>query len=212
MVSDDEVEEKPFKFEELSDKAKERARQEFLEIEAPHRNFDYVISDAVQVAACLGIDISDKDIRWSGFCCQGDGASFTGSYKHRPDYAAALRAYAPADEELAALGQRLAVLQVPVVLKYNSFVEAKIRIRQGRYCHSAYMDAEPRFDGDDDAELLSQSDYAHLEEELTSIFRDFANWIYQQLDAENDYLQSDECVDETLEGGDTRYDESGAII
>lgn len=212
MVSDDEVEEKSFKFEELSDEAKERARQEFLEFEAPFHDFDSVISDAVQAAACLGIDISDNDIRWSGFHCQGDGASFSGSYKYRPDYAETLQGYAPTDRTLAELGKRLAVLQVPIVLTYGAPAEAKICIRQSHYSHSGCMDAEPRFDGDDEAELFSQADYAHLEEQFTSIFRDFADWIYKQLDMENDYLQSDERVDEALEGGDTRYTESGAII
>jgi hypothetical protein len=42
--------------------------------------------------------------------------------------------------------------------------------------------------------------------------RDFADWIYDRLEAEYEYLISDEYVDEYLNDSDNMYDESGAII
>jgi hypothetical protein len=51
---------------------------------------------------------------------------------------------------------------------------------------------------------------ADLENDLQALLCRFADWIYEQLEAENDYLHSDEYVDERL--ADDEFDEDGVLV
>jgi len=42
--------------------------------------------------------------------------------------------------------------------------------------------------------------------------RDFARYMYESLEAEYDYRQSNECIDEILKDGDYQFDEDGDRI
>ncbi len=105
---------KVFTFDELSDKAKERARDWYRE--ASNRDnywSENVLEDAQTIGAMLGIEFktrayktvggkerSEPCIYWSGFWSQGDGASFEGRYSFHKGGLRQLRAHAPQDAEL----------------------------------------------------------------------------------------------------------------
>ena len=61
---------------------------------------------------------------------------------------------------------------------------------------------------DDDAE--EWDDRIATEVQIATLMRDFANWIYKNLEAEYDYLTSDEFIDERL--ADDLFDEDGCMI
>lgn len=42
--------------------------------------------------------------------------------------------------------------------------------------------------------------------------RRFMDWVYRQLEAEHEYLTSDECVDDEIRGGDWTFTEDGQPI
>ena len=48
------------------------------------------------------------------------------------------------------------------------------------------------------------------EDAFAQLMRDFADWIYKTLEAEHDWLTSDEVVDEAL--AEETFDEDGAVI
>lgn len=72
-----------YKFDELSDSAKEKAREWFRGTDCQDFHDvhgESVIEDFCEIAGHLGFDISADDVEWSGFSSQGDGASFTGVF------------------------------------------------------------------------------------------------------------------------------------
>jgi len=90
------IETKVYKFDELSETAKQAARDEFRKNGFGFDWWDSTYEDAEQVAEVLGIDIKQRAIPthggrtidepaiyFSGFCSQGDGACFEGSYRYK---------------------------------------------------------------------------------------------------------------------------------
>ena len=214
-----EVEEKTeFKFSELSDKAKDAARaahtgEGYLEYDW----WDCTYEDAVRMAAILGITISTTwhknrhgkdyqttDIAFSGFCSQGDGASFAGSYSVAPNASALIREETN-DKTLHDLADRLGTIQLTRRLQGAPALSATITT-SGHYSHSNTMNVDVNSEDDDDNHV----DLGDLESDITHLMREFADWIYEQLEAEHDWLHSDECVDESLT--EEIFDENGAVL
>jgi hypothetical protein len=195
-------------FSELNDEAKARARGWWLK--SYEFDDEFVIDDAANIAELFGLDIRVKVVKtqvgvryepavyWSGFWSQGDGASFSGRYAYCKGALAAVKAYAPQDERLHSIVQRLQEVQ------RRNFYGLHVTVSQeGRYCHEGTM----RFDVfHRDAREVPESD----EEELADCLRDFAGWIYRQLEAEYEYQTSDEAVDEMI--NEYEFDEEGRVV
>lgn len=214
-----EIEEKTeFEFSELSERAKDAARQAYIANDYPHDDWwDSVFEDAVRMGAILGIEISTSqhtshkgrnyfttDIFFSGFWSQGDGASFEGAYACAPEASSLIRAEAPEDETLHRIADQLSLLQTTRRLLGLEPFSATIST-SGGYCHSGAMDVTVSYD---EGGETSYDDA--LEKSITKLMRDFADWIYNQLETGHDYLTSDEVVDEQL--AEEKFDEAGAVI
>lgn len=215
-----EVEEKTeFKFSELDDAAKDKARAAHTaDGYLDHNWWDTTYTGAVRLASILGIEISSTrhmgsngktyqttDIAFSGFCSQGDGACFKGNYRIAPEASALIRQETN-DEVLHALADRLSLMQLTRKLQGLTPSTANIST-SGRYSHSGAMDVTVSYDEDEDGET-SYDDA--LDKGVTQVMRDFADWIYAQLETGYDWLHSNECVDEAL--GEEKFDESGDVI
>lgn len=141
----------------------------------PHSDWDEsTLDDAKDMAAIIGIDIDD--IYYSGFSSQGDGASFTGSYAYAKGASARIRAEAPLDTELHAITDKLATLQ------RGQFYGLAATISKPcfQYSHENTMAAEVEHSSDRDVgEDISDA--------MLEAFRDFARWIYHNLEREYDY-------------------------
>ena len=48
-----------------------------------------------------------------------------------------------------------------------------------------------------------------VEDELAELLRDYMNWIYKRLEAEFEWLNSDEQVDETIKANEYEFTEDG---
>lgn len=96
------IEKTVYQYEELSDKAKEKARAWYLDGE--EFDADCTIGDAVTIAGLLGIAIDTRAamptsgklrqeprIFYSGFSSQGDGALFEGFYRYKEGSVDAVR-------------------------------------------------------------------------------------------------------------------------
>jgi len=208
-----------YKFSELSEKAKDRVRDEYRSGDYPGYDWwDCTYEDAVRMAELIGINISttthqsqrdpkrtwtEPDISFSGFWSQGDGASFEGNYRMVPDAVQKVTSETN-DEELIRIATALSVLQITRRLHGLEPFSATIKTH-GNY-HNMTVDvscSEYEFDEDPDE---------RLEANVTELMDDFASWIYRTLEAEYDYLCSDECVDQYLNDSDDEYDEDGSTI
>lgn len=196
-----------YTFDELNDKAKEKAREWFREGNLDYEWWDSLYEDADTCARLIGIEIDSRprnnpkamkrpQIYFTGFWSQGDGASYTGYYSYAKDGTKAIRRHAPEDKELHRIADELQALQ------RKNFYQLTAQIKQrGPYCHEMTMQIDVARDGVD-----CSSD---VEEEVTQLLRDFARWIYRQLETEYEWLQSDQQIDESIRANEYTFDEHG---
>jgi hypothetical protein len=185
-----------YKYDELpTDAAKERAREWWLRDGLNYDWYDYVYEDAKAIGDILGFTI--YRISFSGFYSQGDGASFVGSYSYVPGWRKRLKAYAPLDERVRAIGETLQDVQKPRLYGLRAMIGA-----MGRYGHEWTMTAT--VEDADGREVSAAEDAAILE-----CARDFSRWIYKQLEAEYEYLTGEESVSETLRANEYEFTADG---
>lgn len=204
-----------FKFEELSDAAKEKARQWWRDADDGD-NFwsESVIEDAATIADLMGIDLRTRavklmgggtryepEIYWSGFWSQGDGACFVGSYAYKAGSVKAVRQHAPKDSELHRIARGLAAAQRPNFYR----IEATLKKSDHHYSHENTVSIDVFYSeaGEYGSEPKNAADFREL-------LRDFMRWIYKQLEAEYNYHNSDEQVDESIKANEYDFTEDGS--
>ena len=199
-----------FKFDELSDSAKEKARDWWRASELS--DMDLIDRDDFEaITKILGIKFDEKrvplmngstrgesKIYYSGFCSQGDGACFEGRYSYAKGCAKEIRKYAPQDTRLHSIADQLQELQ----RKHFYRIEARAT-HSGHYYHSGCMSVDVYLKGEDAPR--------DVEEDTRDILRSFADWIYRQLEKEYEYRMSDENVDENIRINEYEFDEEGRI-
>ncbi len=193
-----------FKFDELpSEAAKEKARAWYRHAsEGDDFWQECVIEDAIQCAEIIGIEIGKcrhsnrPAVYFSGFWPQGDGASFEGRYAYKKGAAKAIRQHAPQDAELHRIADRLQTLQKRIF--YRGVFDVT---QSGRYSDEYTMSLEWQEYCDDD-----------LADDILEALRDFARWVYRNLEKEYEFVNSDEAIDETLIVNEYEFDEDGGII
>lgn len=185
-----------YEYSELSDDAKSRARDACRGWATSDEWYDGVYEDALDLAGILGIDI--KDIYFSGFYSQGDGACYTGRYEYKAGCGPAIKAAAPTATELHELVDRLVALQSKHFYKLYAQIE-----HRGHYYHSGCMSIDVMKDGEG---IL---DYDDTVEELTQLLRELADFFYKTLEKEYEYLTSDEQVAEMIEANAYLFTEEG---
>jgi hypothetical protein len=161
---------------------------------------EHVLTDATEVGKRLGIDI--QEIQYSGFWSQGDGARFRGFFKPKSNMREALREYAPVDEELHGIADRLAAVQED----YCWLVECEIAFEHwGHYVHdnNTRFEFEPiGIDHNGDEVWMKESD----EQEVKDALRRLMRWIYRQLEKQYEYLTGDEHLLQALSDYDDEYE------
>jgi hypothetical protein len=185
-----------YTFDELEPCAKEKAREWYREGALDHDWWDAVYEDAKQCGAIIGIEI-DR-IYFSGFSSQGDGACFEGSYSYAKGAAKAISQHAPQDVELHRIADELQALQ------RANFYRLSARMKHsGHYSHSGCMSVDV-----DDSETRREG-WLEVEQAVTQLMRDFADWIYRQLETEHDWLNADEQVDDSIRANEYTFDAEG---
>lgn len=211
-----------YTFDELSESAKDRARDWFRQFASDDFNESSasgVIEDCARHAALFGLDIRqrpvklmngstrmDPEVYYSGFCSQGDGASYSGSYSYHKGSVKAVESDAPSGEGKGYVGNNelnRIVRELHAIQRRHFYqINAVVRAGRSRYSHSATMEidverADERPMADEDQEAVSEC------------LKDFADYIYRQLEREYEYRQSDEVVDEDISANGYEFDEHG---
>lgn len=189
-----------YQYAELSDAAKEKAREWWQELERASWRAEY--EPFTTAAPILGITLDDDGIMYSGFWSQGDGASFTGSYEYRPDALSAIKAEFGTDETLHGIAADLDALKAD----QGRFLVT--RPWGSHYSHSNTMDVD--FDWDY-AEDGKPEPSAETVEALRAILRRFADWIYDELEEQYEYAVSDESAADAIEANEYEFTEAGEI-
>lgn len=201
------VETKVFQYTELSDKAKEKARDWYREAGIHDEWWWAVYDDAEECAKLIGIDFDVRPGRgmaifFSGFSSQGDGACFEGTWRATSVKPGALKQHAPQDTELhriAAEFERIA----------KEFPHSSFRVKHsGHYSHQYCTNFDVSITDNDDNEIDS-AERDTAEKDLIEAARDFMQWIYNQLEKEHDYLNSDESVEQSVLANEYEFTEDG---
>ncbi len=201
-----------YSFDELSEEAKEKARDWYRQGAFDDDWYCAVYSDFEQICEILGISLASVPVRlygggtrrrpciwFSGFASQGDGACFEGNYLYVRGSARAIRAYAPKDVELHRIADTLRAAQ------WSNFFQLGARItHRGRYYHEYCMEIAVER-GSAVYQAMTPTD----EDDVAEALRDLARWLYRKLEDEYDYLTSDEVVDEAITANGYSFTEAG---
>lgn len=197
-----------YKFDELSDAAKQTAMQKWRE--AGHDDLywsECVLHDAADIADLFGLDIRQRRVTctdgsyryepavtWSGFWSQGDGLAFEGTYRYAKGALAAVKAHAPQDEGLHRIVERLQRIQ-----RWHFYkLLAQCTPTRGNNMRVEVQDANDYY-----------RDIGNAESELADELQSFAHWIYCQLEQEYEYQNSDEQVADMLRINEYEFDSEG---
>jgi hypothetical protein len=201
-----------YRFPELSDAAKDKARSWYRELGLHDDWWDAVYEDFERICDILGVSLKTRPVRlmgggtrqkpciwFSGFSSQGDGASFEATVRHAKGSAHEVRSYAPKDKALHGIADRLQAIQ-----RRNFYQLAAEASHRGRYYHEYTMSVDVTRDSP-----TGQPPTENAEEIVTEIFRDLARWLYRQLQAEYDHLASDEVIEEGIIANEYTFTEVG---
>lgn len=169
--------------------------------------WDFVYEDAKRMGALMGITIDE--IRFSGFSSQGDGASFNGRYNYDPEAVENIKAEC-CDPVLITIATGFTQLQVTVKLLYGITYFASVGFTSDMYCHSATM--RTTFNENDFPENQDIDELVQIDIKVEALLQQFADWIYDQLSAESEYLESDEAIIESLNSNGLKFNLDGERI
>lgn len=205
------IEKTVYLFSELSDDAKENAREGYRLAAADDNYFsESVINAAVYMGAIMGIEINHKTwpnsygfsgktpaVYWSGFSNQGDGACFEGFYSYAKNAVKKIAYETGNDKTLVDIAKSLQEIQ-----RRNFYGLRADITKSGRYYHSGTIRAGV-------SDRNGNEVNAKIEADLVECFRDFANWIYSNLEKEYEYSMSNEAVDEAITCNEYEFLDNG---
>ena len=199
-----------YSFDELSDRAKEKARDWWRDCESQEFGDHGGLTEPAETAGkILGIEFKTHGVPlmngktcyepciWWSLHSQGSGASFEGNYAYAKNAAKRIRAeFGGKDgDTLAGIANRLQDLQK------RHFYGLTASISTSSHGHSIYLDVNDRHGFGVDADVA---------DELRDIMRDFARWIHCGISDEWDYRMSDESVDESIRANEYEFNEDGS--
>ena len=201
-----------YTIDELSGAAREAARAWYRDTGLDYKWYDYVYEDFGTICEILGVTLRTSPVRlhggrtrdqphvfFTGFCRQGDGASFEGGYSHAPGTSRAIRTHAPDDDRLHRIADALQAVQK------RNFHQLHATIRQGgHYYHEYTMAIEIERDSptrqpptDDAAQTVAEA------------MRELARWLWRQLRAEYEDVTSDDAIDDILAANQFTFTAAG---
>lgn len=192
-----------YTFDELSDGAKETARQNWREGHLDYDWWDSTYEDFIQILEILGYEVSERDIYFTGFWSQGDGASFTGLYSYAKGSTRRIREYAPKDVELHAIADELCAMQ-----RHNFYQVTGSISRIGHYVHECSMQCNV---DRADSVYWSQAAYDKAHDTFEDCSRRLAQWLYSALAREYEYQMGDESIDESIAANEAEFHGDGSL-
>lgn len=185
-----------YTFDELSPDAQKAAIEASHSINVDHDWWDHELSEAIRAGEKMGITIKPGNFYFSGFWSQGDGASFTGTYKYKARCVRAIKREYPSDTALHDIVEELAAIQ-----KRHNYRLCATSEQRGTYYHSGTMEIDVWVGDDGDA----GEDFDNVKR----LLRRFADRVYRWLETDYEYLTTDEAIAETLRANEYEFTEDG---
>ncbi len=212
-----------YRFNELSDTAKDKAREWYRDGAFDDDWWDAVYEDAARIGAMLGIDLHQKPVKlmngrtrldpeiyFSGFDHQGQGSAYGATWKAENVQAQALKKEAPQDKELHRLADVFTELakenpELSATVSPKRDTDLEINVEHGETRENLVNELEYK---SKEYEAETQADQERADT-LEEALNDFNRWIFRQLRTEYDWLNSDEQVDEAIDANGYEFLEDG---
>lgn len=182
-----------YAFDELSEKAKNKAIEKLYDINVDYEWDEYTIDEFKSILEKIGF--SHTKINYSGFSSQGDGLSFTGYYSYNKGSLKAIIEEFPLWIELHKIVKNIQDIQ-----RKNFYrIEGNIVRKNNYYCH------------ENTVAFCTENQYLHsdIDKEIECEFRSLMKEFYSNLEKEYDYLTSEEAIIETIEANEYEFDAEG---
>lgn len=195
-----------YTFNELSDSAKEKARDWWREGNNDDTFWsECTLEDAKEQAENMGLDIDN--IYWRGFSSQGDGACYVGSWnasRVKTGETAKDWGDSPETKEIRRIASEFEQFA-------KDWPESSFSVtHRGHYSHEYCTDFSVSLGEDaDNNEEITPEQWREASDSLIETARDYMRWIYKQLEKEYEHQNSDECVDENIVSNDYTFLASG---
>lgn len=147
---------------------------------------DIIVDFCENILPSFGLSVSYKDVEFSGFWSQGDGASFTGNFFLADVCLTDLEASVPTEVALHKLAAELQVLA-----EAHPTIEGKVIRLSSHYSHSHTMSIGVYNTPDGDYCNEETEAFEKSEDSLLSIFRQLADWLYSRLNDSYDFYLAD---------------------
>jgi len=193
-----------YKFSELGDEAKAKARDYFRQ----DVDLEYVVDDFCSIAEIIGLELDTRPVKlmngqtrgkpevyYSVGYCQRDYAAFAGTWRYKPGCKKSIRDYAPQDTDLHAIVDQWCDLQRR---NFYQLIATCSAPREYQVAETHTVDG--RFTGDETLD------------DATECARDLAHWLYKRLRDECYYRSSDECIDDLIEINEYEFYENGDLV
>ena len=189
-----------YSFEELSKTAQNNAIEHTRRSDS-YLDYDwYSFADEDFKVILEVIGFYNIETRFSGFCSQGDGASFKARYSNEKYIAKKVKSCVLVDDELSQMVSNLQYIKKSLGNKAKD-LEFSIYFGDSMYSHSNTMNMD------------NISEFAEdFEDDILQFCKDLANWYYKKLDDEYEFLNSDEAVAEHLICNEYEFDINGVKI
>ena len=197
------IETEVFTLDELDDKAKDKAREWYRDTLSDDSFwYECVIDDAKRMFALCGWEI--KNIRWSGFSSQGDGACFEGRWSAHYVIAGGVIKEALREVELNRIATGFEKLA-------REFPDASFTVKhRGHYNHENCTEFDFHIAEEQDiVGLESGTTQSTAEVDLEELAKDAMKWTYRQLEKEWCWYYSNEQVDESIEANEYTFTKDG---
>lgn len=216
---------KVYQYDELSDKAKEWARDWFRRDYPDYDWWDFLYEDFAERAKELGIELSkkavplmngktryDPEIYFSAFYMQRSGSSFAGRWRAEDLNIDKLKSECPTDSELHRIADVLADCakedgEIWADIKAHDDNWIRVEVNDGETIEEKLNELEYK---SNEYNLLSQA-CERRADEVTKALRDFNRWIYERLREEYEYLTADKQVEESIRVNEYEFTEDGTI-
>lgn len=237
-----EQEQTEFTFDQLDDRAKERAREAWRQADLAEEWWDATYEDAIRIGELIGIEVGQRDYKtvsgktrqepdiYFSLYVQGSGACFSGTLHIARLNGAAERLAAEIGtssdgdqslHDLAAIAQALyhQILLRAFTRRLRGPMAPDPDQPWGELSEIAITDTV-KIKGDDSYYRTCVDADEDRPEEIEQAMNDylaaFASWLHGQLEAECDYLYSDEVVDDAIrlacDDSGLLFDEFGSTI
>lgn len=219
------IETNVYEYDELSDSAKEKAREWYKRNNDDNYWSEWIIEEAAAQGELLGITFKEQAkesrsgkplpskpcIYWSGFWCQGDGACFEGSWSARDCLAGAGKVADGWGEST----QKRELLRIATEFFQlaTKFPNASFTVKHsGHYQHENCTEfdfAFPREDGSDEWPEGEEDRYSEACDDIKKTAKDFMRWIYRHLEDGYNAENADDNIAENIRANEYTFTEEG---